>query len=383
MTINRRSWLGLRWELNSLFAMVIVLWTLTSLAKVMFNGLNLGLDYGLYHPDGAFYTFRALLFAGYDKFEAGRIVADWYATHPTKPSVINPTSLFFENAPTTWDQYYPRVLYPLLSAMFVKFLGVPGMLVVPAATYLIVLLITAFLAHKSGRPGVGLFVIVLVTSSTTISRWMYINATDGLLMLFTGLFVLLMFRQTSLKLTNAQLVLVILLIVLSSLTRFSALLWIFMGLIFVVYKRWKEASCVIVAAMLSSIPVFLRPFGDDVLPDLNERSPLEKILLYPISLARISFYEAGQLFVLDRTFFWTLVVAITVALFRIKHLSSQFFLASFISLWITGSLNGVLGVNFRYQLAVVPFLLWVIVAHFPKVDWRVPNHKNGSAAKAE
>ena len=112
MTINRRSWLGLRWELNSLFAMVIVLWTLTSLAKVMFNGLNLGLDYGLYHPDGAFYTFRALLFAGYDKFEAGRIVADWYATHPTKPSVINPTSLFFENAPTTWDQYYPRVLYP-------------------------------------------------------------------------------------------------------------------------------------------------------------------------------------------------------------------------------------------------------------------------------
>jgi hypothetical protein len=381
--VTGRSPLNSRWGLVSIFAAVVVLWVLTSLAKVMFNGLNLGLDYGLYHPDGAFYTFRALLFAGYDKFEAGKIVADWYATHPAKPSAFNPPSLFFENAPTTWDQYYPRLLYPLLSAIFVKFLGVPGMLVVPATTYLTVLLITAFVAVRIGRPSVGLFVVVLITSSTTISRWMYINATDGLLMLFTGLFVLLVFRHTSLRLTHTQLALAILLIILSSLTRFSGLLWISIGLIFLAHRRWKEASCIVLTAILSAIPIFLRPFGNDVLADLNEKSPIEKILLYPLSLARISVYEAGQLFVLDRIFFWTLVVAMMMALLRIRYLPSQFFLASFIGLWVTGSVNGVLGVNFRYQLAAVPFLLWFVVANFPRIEWGVANDKSDSVARAE
>jgi hypothetical protein len=257
------------------------------------------------------------------------------------------------------------------------------MLVVPATTFLIVLLITAFVAARIGRPGVGLFVVVLITSSTTISRWMYINATDGLLMLFTGLFVLLVFRHTSVRLTHTQLALAILLIILSSLTRFSGLLWICIGLVFLAHRRWKEASCIILTAILSAIPLFLRPFGNDVLPDLNEKSPIEKILLYPLGLARISVYEAGQLFVLDRIFFWTLVVAMMMALLRIRRLPSQFFLASFIGLWVTGSVNGVLGVNFRYQLAVVPFLLWFIVANFPKIDWGVVNDKSDSVARAE
>jgi len=371
-----------QWRLSFVLSAVLVLWVLVSVAKVFFNGLILGLDYGLYHPDGAFYTFRALLFAGYDKFEAGRIVADWYASQPAKPGRLDPTSLFFENAPGTWDQYYPRVLYPLISAIFVKFLGVPGMLVVPAVTYLVVLLLTSYVAFTKGRSGVGLLVIALITSSVTISRWMYINATDGLLMLFTGLFVLIAFKSTGLKLSNVQLMWTCVLITLSSLTRFSALMWVAISLVFMFHRRIKEGLLILATAALTTVPIFLRPFGNDVLPDLNDKSPIEKLLLYPISLLKISVFEIGQLFVLDRVFFWTLVLAFGISITSIRRLEAQFFLASFLSLWITGSLNAVLGVNFRYQLAVIPFLLWLLVSLFPNIEWKNIKNVSGSAEEA-
>jgi hypothetical protein len=271
------------------------------------------------------------------------------------------------------------VLYPLLSAAFVKLLGVPGMLVVPAITYLLVLLLISYIAFEIGRPGIGLIVAILITSSVTISRWMYINATDGLLMLFTGLFVLLIFKETRLKLSNSQLFSTLVLITLSSLTRFSALMWVFIAFVFLLHRRIKEAAVILATALVTSIPIFLRPFGNDVLPELNDKSPLEKIISYPVSFVRISIYEIGQLFVLDRIFFWTFALAFAIAIMTIKRLESQFFLASFSSLWITGSLNAVLGVNFRYQLAVIPFLLWLLVSLLPKIEWNQPIGRSGSA----
>lgn len=352
-----------------LFLLTFALWALNSIAKVLFNGLYLDLDYGLFHPDGAFYTFRTLLFAGYDKVEAGQIVSDWYATYPSRPGESDPTSLYFENAPGTWDQYLPRVLYPLLSAPFVKLFGVWGMLVIPALTYLAVLLVAAYVAYKIGRPEIGLLAVILITSSITISRWMYINSTDALLMLFPALFILFVFRNLRLKLSNLSLLALLVLIYLSSLTRFSALMWIAIGLVFLAQKSFKEGLLIVATAIASSIPIFLRPFGNDVLPELNEKSPLEKILFYPVSLARISVYEVGQLFVLDRIFFWTLLLGLVLALMNWRRIESQFLLASFISLWITGSLNAVLGVNFRYQLAVIPFLLWALIALLPSLQW--------------
>lgn len=359
----------LNWNLPLVILVTFVLWILTTLAKIFFNGLVFDLDYGLFHPDGAFYTFRTLIFSGYDKFEAGRMVADWYAIHPAKPGQIDPTSLFYENAPGTWDQYGPRILYPLLSVPFVKIFGIWGMLAVPALTYLVVLLVTSYVAFKTGRPGIGIIVVILITSSATISRWMYINATDGLLMVFTALFVLLIYKNKDFNLTKIQLISLLILIVFSSLTRFSALMWLFIGCLYLLHRKYREGSLIVLVSIASAIPIFLRPFGNDVLPELNEKSNLEKILNYPVSFFRISIYEIGQLFVLDRIFFWVLLVALLLAAFNIRRVQSQIFITSFVSLWITGSLNAVLGVNFRYQLAVVPFLLWLLVALLPSIKW--------------
>jgi len=75
---------------------VFLIWLVTLLSRIMYNGLVFGLDYGLFHPDGSLYTFRALLFSGLDKTEAGLVVADWYDNHSYKAKYEGP-EMYFEN----------------------------------------------------------------------------------------------------------------------------------------------------------------------------------------------------------------------------------------------------------------------------------------------
>jgi len=344
-----------------LYSFVIAIWALTFLSKILYNGLILGFDYGLYHPDGAFYTFRALLFAGYDKFEAGSLVSAWYAENSYKLNNFDGSTLYYENNPSTWSQYYPRVLYPFLSAIFVKFLGIPGMLVIPSVTYLIVLVVIAKIGIYNQKIIPALIAVIWITTSSTLSRWMFANITDGLLMLFSSLLTLILFKKKKLYVSNFQLLLIIILIFLSSATRFSAFFWIGVALLFLFQKEIKSAVVIAVAAVIGSIPIFLRPFAHHVLPDYNDQSFFEKIITYPLAAIRVGFYELAQLFILDRAFFVLLLISLIWATFNWRTIPSQLLLISFITLWLTGSINGVLGVNFRYQLALVPLILWVLV----------------------
>jgi hypothetical protein len=41
--------------------------------------------------------------------------------------------------------------------------------------------------------------------------------------------------------------------------------------------------------------------------------------------------------------------------------SSKLFLLVALAVWLLGAINGVFGVNFRYQLPLVPFIYWVII----------------------
>jgi uncharacterized membrane protein len=43
--LQRNSW--------ALYLVMIVIWGITLLTKLFYNGLVFGFDYGLYHPDGA------------------------------------------------------------------------------------------------------------------------------------------------------------------------------------------------------------------------------------------------------------------------------------------------------------------------------------------
>lgn len=325
----------------------------------MYNGLVFGFDYGLFHPDGSLYAFRSLLFAGYSELEAGREVASWYETNSFKAKYEGP-ELYFENNPFLWDQYITRVMYPLISTPFVMLIGVPGMLVVPSLTLLIVMLVTTRVSIVFGVPAVGSLLALLVSSSTSITRWMFANITDGLLLLYVSLFILMIAKKNTLDLSRFQTFFLLVLISMSAFTRFSAFLWIGVAFLFLLYRKFFSAILITIVTILSHLPIFLQPFTGHVLPGHNDKSIFEKILIYPINLLRVTIYEIGQLFVLDRILLILIMVGLILAIQTYRELSSQLFLMSGVMLWLTGSINGVLGVNYRYQLPLTPILLYLL-----------------------
>lgn len=342
------------------------IWGLTLASRVMYNGFVYGFDYGLFQPDGSLYTFRALLFAGYTEELAGRKVADWYGKHSLETEFTGP-DLYYENNSFLWDQYMTRVLYPLLSTPFVMLFGVPGMLVVPSITYLFTLLVSTRIAVRLGSPVIGWVVALLVTSSTSIARWMFANITDGLLLLFVSLFILLISGSQGLRLSKPKLAILVVLISLSAVTRFSAFFWFGVALVLFIHRRYSNSLLVFITAVLSHIPIFMRPFSGHVLPEHNDKSFGEKLLIYPLNLLRVTLFEFGQLFVLDRVLFLLIALGILISFKYICEIPSQLFLISTVALMITGSINGVLGVNFRYQLPLVPVLLYLLVHSAAKI----------------
>jgi hypothetical protein len=358
-----------------IYLFAVVVWVLTFAAKLLYNGLIFGFDYGLFHPDGALYSFRALLWSGHSENEAGRLVGEWYRSNSFNAQYQGP-ELYYKNNAFLWDQYSGRILYPLLSVPFVKLFGVGGMLVAPAATMLFVLLVTSRIALNLKVPAIGYLAIILISLSTSIQRWMFANITDGLLLLFVSIFALLVQRRSNLNLTRIDHVILSITIIGSSLTRFSALIWISVALVFLAHKKFFTSFLIGSLALLGMAPIFLRPFSGHVLPGYGDKSLIEKIFIYPINLVKVTVFELGQLYVLDRAFFVFLLFCIYLAVVYRHQNSSKFFLAVLVAVWLTGAINGVLGVNFRYQLPVVPLLLWAFIETFPKFLTRLRNYSD-------
>lgn len=356
--IERNNWF--------LYLTTIAIWSSILLSKLLFNGLVYGFDYGLFHPDGALYSFRALLWSGYSEFEAGKLVGEWYDTNSFKAKYEGP-ELYYQNNEFLWDQYSVRILYPLLSIPFVKLFGVGGMLVIPALTYLICLLVIMRFSIRQNQRLLGIIVILLVTMSTSVSRWMFANITDGLLLLFTSGLVILISNTHDLKLSRTRFFLLLLLTIGSSLTRFSALIWIAVALVLMIRKQFLFALLTLITSILGLLPVFLRPFSGHVLPGYAEKSLMEKMLIYPVNLGKVTIFEIGQLFVLDRILLVLVLLTLIISLMHLKRVSSQIFLAILVAVWLTGAINGVLGVNFRYQLPVIPVMMWALIDLLPEV----------------
>lgn len=348
------------------YLITLILWSAALLARIMYNGLIFGFDYGLFHPDGALYTYRTLRWSGFGDIEAGGMIADWYQNHSFKAQYSS-NSFTYPNYASQWEQYSTRLLYPFLSIPFVKLFGVAGMIIVPALTYLFVLLVACWTSLRMRLPWLGIAVISLVVSSTSISRWMFANITDGLLLLFTSILTVVIVRRTSLELSRVDWCILTALIVGSAVTRFSGFMWMAIALIFLFHRKILPAAWISFVTIVAHIPIFMRPFVGQVLPGFNDRTLFEKILIYPTNLAKVTFFEVGQLWVLDRTLFFVLVIAICMSIAFFNRLSSKFFLATLASLYLTGSINGVLGVNFRYQLPIVPFVIWVLIDLTPLI----------------
>jgi hypothetical protein len=338
------------------FLFIIILWLGSCLAKYKFNGDVFGLDYNNLQPDGKHYAFRTLIFMGQTEAEAANQVIAWYE----KFAPSNSGFALSDMAPATnavWGLVAPRVLYSILSIPFVYFFGLQGMLVISAISLLIIYLSISHLAKKLNTENLGLFIIIFLSCSTTLYRWMFSNCTDALL---AGLFALVAVQIHQVRDKNSAFKIVIL-ILLTSLTRFCLPIWIAIALFLFFRVSKKFALSTMMLASLISIPTFLVMPNNTLIPSIQEASTGEKLLQLPISLAKVLFIEFAELAVLDRALLFILVATILMAIIHSRDDESFVFLLVLGSVFLIGAINGTLGVNFRYQLPVIPFMSLVIL----------------------
>jgi hypothetical protein len=346
-----------------LYVCVLLLWGLVVISRLRYNGTVFGFDYGLYQPDGAHYTFRTLTFLGLDDKSAAKQVASWYELHGINHNLFSFQRLIPETNPV-WNLSAPRVIYPLLSMPFVYAFGVPGMLAVPAISLLTFCLIVMRIGFKANR-GVQAFILVaLLLSSSSITRWMVSNITDGLLVLFCSLMLLLLESRSRLLIWSLATCLIV---ISASLTRFSFPIWFFIGIYLVKVSQIHRAISVFVSSLIGLVPIlFYSPL--DGITGVQSNSNIGKILMgFTLNSFKVLIYEVGQLFVLDRVLFILLVVSFVYMIKSPRSNDVLLYFAVILGCVMLGSINGVVGVNFRYYLPLLPFLANLLV----RAEWAI------------
>ena len=345
---------------------VLALTLLSVVSRLKFNGLILNFDYGIYQPDGSHYAYQTLTFLGADSNAAANRVVEWYQVHGIKVKSIDP-SLITPSNTEMWRLVSPRILYSILSVPFVHFMGLSGMMVIPVLSYILLVFSIYRLSENSNWPIIGLALVIAITTSPTVSRWMIANITDSLL---TGLFaltVLLIAKGYSRKTWTLSMVI---LICLTSATRFCLPIWFGISFVYFLNKMRTQGLVILLTSTFAFLPALLALPSVPLIPASTDTQELKKLLQIPISLIRIGFVEIAQLAVLDRLLLIILVAAVIMSIIYWREMASQFFLSVFLSVWLIGAINPVLGVNFRYQLPITGFACWAILSNLKSfTDW--------------
>jgi len=339
------------------------MWLIAVLSKLLFNGSVLGFDYAIYQPDGANYTFRTLSFLSGTPLEAATKVSEWYAIHGFKHNIIDPTTLLPENSPV-WSLSAPRILYPVMSTPFVAILGIPGMLVIPILSLLGVMFVIHKIAKNMDCPEFGLLFNFVIICSTSVLRWFVANLTDGLLALLIGLIIII---ELKVKERKTWITLVAITVLLASATRFSFPIFISLGLGYLLARETTKAVTLFVSGFIGALPLIYFANSNAVLPGTGKESLLDKLLNSPLQSLKVLVVEIGQLLVLDRIFLFLVVFSIFCA-YQLRNRVGVLTLATLLGVLAVGFLNGSLGVNFRYQLPLIPFMGWSFINYLKLVS---------------
>ena len=339
-----------RFQFPIFWIYTLSLMCISILSRLLFNGDIFDFDYHLYQPDGAIYTYQSLKWLGHDHYSAANEVINWYDEHAEDESALSIDFFDPSSNPGVWSLAKYRVLYPLLSIPFVYFFGVPGMLVVPVISFLVMLIVIALISVQQRNLFVGAVIITLLTLSPTLTRWHVANITDGLLAALFSLILVLRLDKVTLENTVA----LISLILLTSATRFCTPYWYAIAIFLFLKKNKRLAFLTFFLSTLSTIPTLVAKPDPGSIVSGVEGGFLQKALYLPVSALRVLFIEIAQLAALDRALLLILMLAVALIFARPSSDSSLLFLFFVLAGWFIGSLNGVLGVNFRYQLPIIP-----------------------------
>lgn len=351
---------------NLFLIVVLLLWVLSVGSRFWANGIAFGLDYGIYQPDGANYAFRTMLFLGNNSIEAANQVVSWYQTHGFKNNTFEASFLTPDNE-AVWGLVAPRVVYSILSMPFVFAFGIPGMLVIPALSLLVLLLTIVYLGRRADHSLLAVAVIFGISVSPTVLRWMLANLTDSPL---AALFALVVVILAGAKRTRNARFQLFALVLLTSFTRFCLPIWIAIALVLFINSKRKDSLIVLLTSLVAAIPTFLMMPANAVLPGSEPIGMVSKVVGIFFSFFKVTFWELAQLAVLDRVLLVMLVLAVAISIFTWREINSQYYIAVLLSVLFIGAINGTIGVNFRYQLPVLGFMAWVLISNSVKArDW--------------
>ena len=345
------------------YIVVIAIWTVCVAARLKFNGLVYNLDYGLFQPDGMYYSFKTLEFLGWSDKTALTEVINWYQANSAKFQYMDLTS-FNDPTSTPWLVTRFRFIYPLLSTPFVYLFGLSGMLVIPILSLLCFFLFVQKMAIESKTPALGTILIFLLGTSPTLLRWTTVNYSDALILALFSLFAYLVHISCE-SWTIGNLTLLSLIVFLASFTRQTLPIWILLGAYFLYIKKRRAGFLTILTSLACSVPSLLTFPYDQFFNSKQGGNLLESLLKFFGNALYLNAIEIAQLVVLDRILLITLLIALYCAI-KFRHETySHLFLLSALGAVSINSLVGVAGVNFRYLLPILPFATLVIFRSNP------------------
>jgi len=346
---------------------VLFFGTIVALARIsFFTNIN-GLDYNVFQPDGFCYTFNSIKVFEDNLKAISSIISEKYP---------DSTSGLDQNTCTNLSG---RFLYPLLSAPFVKYLGLYGMLVVPIFSYLSFLSLLIFGLHKMKiHISIRLLVVSLVLCSTTLSRWYISNLTDSLLYLGSSLLLyIVLFKNLHSKKYLLTLTAIVILMAFTKRRLHIALIIGALLIFSFIWERLKsrEVSKLDIRKVFNLLTVFfVIPYLFDFL--ISEIFPAQNTLsitrLYEVIPASTLAHEVstyiltsiGQVFVMD----WPLAILLVcwlICITRRKNFSDLLNLLGVlgpIAIFFVTALHLNPGLNLRFE---VNFMLVMVfyVAH--------------------
>ena len=346
-------------KISRYYFLIIGLWVICIITRLKYNGLVYGFDYGLYQPDGMFYSQTTLELLGSSKSIAIAEVLNWYKENAYKFASIDLTS-FYDTTSNSWLVTKYRILYPLISLPFVYLFGLSGMLVVPAISLLLFFLMVQKIAILEKTPRVGALIVLALSTSPTLLRWTTVNYPDALLLSLFALFTYLFYRSNGIW-SYRILVLLSVLIFLTTFTKQTLPIWMCIALYFFTTKKGLVGAVILLSSVTFALPsLYSFPF----IQYFNSKkagSIPGSLLDFISNSVWVNLVEFGQLVVLDRSL---LLILIGVFYCAIKSADKQFgqvFIWTLIGCLLVNSLVGVPGVNFRYLLPVLPSAMLVVL----------------------
>ena len=349
--------------------LIFAAWLAALASRLIKNGDVYGLNYNLFHPDGALYHAYTIYLQGNSWPESNRLVNQFFIDQ------IGISYLGDTMSPAAQMLIFTRPLLSILSLPFVFLFGQGGMLVVPAVSFLVVGGVLFLAGKKVNRPYLAVFLFFILTLSTSVNRWMIANLTDGLLVaIISIIYLLLIYSRTRIILP--------ILIILALLTRPSGPLLVALLLPFAyVYRK----ATLYIGIVLSIFGTLALPF---ISPDsagthtTGSYTVYQRIQDFALHGIKVLVVEFGQLLVMDRILLVFVILSTVASLLTLKNVYSQSYLLLLVACFAMGAWNGALGVNFRYQLPLIVAGAITIILNFDEVGnrarkiWQIQQQKN-------